>query len=150
MLTLFWDFNGPILEHYQDHGQAVSSARYCAMLEEKLKPAIRSKHRGMLTDGVVLHRDNARPHTAAATVETIRKLKFELLPHPAHCTDLAPSDYHIFGKIKNALRGRRFANDEEVKDAVHTWFGAQPRTFFTHEIRELVDLSNKCVDKLGD
>jgi hypothetical protein len=34
---------------------------------------------------------------AEMTIETIQKLKFELLPHPAHSSDLAPSDYHIFG-----------------------------------------------------
>jgi len=32
LLTLFWDFNGPILQHYQDCGQMVNSAWYCAML----------------------------------------------------------------------------------------------------------------------
>jgi len=37
MLTLFWDFNRPILEHYQDHGQIVSSAQYCVMLKEEFK-----------------------------------------------------------------------------------------------------------------
>jgi len=58
-----WNFNGPILEHYQDHGQTVNNAR--------LKPAIRCKRRGMLTNGVDLHHDNALPHTAAAIVETI-------------------------------------------------------------------------------
>jgi hypothetical protein len=46
------------------------------MLEVELKPAIRSKCRGMLSNGVVLKHDNAQPHTAAATVEMIRKLKF--------------------------------------------------------------------------
>jgi hypothetical protein len=54
--------------------------RPCATLEEELKPTNR---REMLTDGIVLHHDNAGPHTAAATVETIMKLKFELLSHPA-------------------------------------------------------------------
>jgi hypothetical protein len=34
MLTLFWDFNGPILERYTDCGQSVNSTQYCAMLEE--------------------------------------------------------------------------------------------------------------------
>jgi len=83
----------------------------------------------MLTNGVDLHHNNIRPHTVAATVEMIRKLKFELLPHPAYSPDLAQSDYHIFGPLKNALRGRRFANDDEVKDAVHTWLRAQLKTF---------------------
>jgi hypothetical protein len=56
ILTLFWDFNGPIL---QDHGQMVSSAWYYAMLEEVLKTAIRIQCAGMMTNGVILHHDNA-------------------------------------------------------------------------------------------
>jgi hypothetical protein len=54
ILTLFWDFN-------------------CAILEEEFISAICSKCKGMLINGVVLHHDNARCHTAAATVKTIQK-----------------------------------------------------------------------------
>ena len=32
MLMLFWDMHGPILVHFQAHGQTVNSANYCAML----------------------------------------------------------------------------------------------------------------------
>jgi hypothetical protein len=35
----------------------------------------------MLTNGIVLHHDNAQHHMAASTIEIIKKLKFELLPH---------------------------------------------------------------------
>jgi len=92
ILMLFWDFNGPIHKHYQDHGQTVNNAWYCAMLEEELKPTIHNKHRGMLTDEVVLHHDNCRPHMTAATVGTIKKLKYDLLPHPAYGPDHALPD----------------------------------------------------------
>jgi hypothetical protein len=40
MLILFWEINGPILEHYMEHGQIVNSARYSAMLKDMVKPAI--------------------------------------------------------------------------------------------------------------
>jgi hypothetical protein len=66
------------------------------MLEEELKLTIYNKHRGMLTNGVVMHYDNALLHMAAVIIETIQELKFELLPHSAQSPDLAPSDYHIF------------------------------------------------------
>jgi hypothetical protein len=56
MLTLFWDMNGPILEHCQE---TVNSVRYSTMLEEKLKPAIRCRHRGLLSKGVILLHNNA-------------------------------------------------------------------------------------------
>jgi hypothetical protein len=49
----------------------INSAQHCAMLEEELKPAIHNKHKGMLTNGIVLYHDNAQSHMAAATVETI-------------------------------------------------------------------------------
>jgi histone-lysine N-methyltransferase SETMAR len=50
----------------------------------------------------------------------VQQLGFELLQHPPYSPDLAPSDYHIFGPLKEALRGRGFASDEELKEAVHT------------------------------
>jgi histone-lysine N-methyltransferase SETMAR len=67
------------------------------MLKDKLKPAIRSKRRGLLSKTVLLHHDNARPHAAAARIETIKKINFELLPYPLYSPDLAPSGYHVFG-----------------------------------------------------
>jgi hypothetical protein len=71
MLMLFWFFNVPIPEHYQYCRQKVNSSQYCAMLEEELKPAIHSKHRGKPTNEVVQHNDNAQPHMGAATIEII-------------------------------------------------------------------------------
>ena len=39
-------------------------------------------------------------------IETINHLGFEVLEHHAYSPDLAPSDYHLFGPLKNALRDR--------------------------------------------
>jgi len=71
----------------------------------ELKPAIRSKRRGKLSKEILLH-NNARPHTAAHTLETLKQLKWEAMEHPAYSSDLAPSDFHLFRPLKNALRGR--------------------------------------------
>jgi hypothetical protein len=54
------------------YGQTVNSEGYSAMLKNKLKPAIRSKRRGVVSKTLLLHHDNARPHAAAATIETIQ------------------------------------------------------------------------------
>jgi histone-lysine N-methyltransferase SETMAR len=70
-----------------EHGRTINSERYSAMLTDKLKPDIRSKQSGFLSKTVLLHHDNARPHVAAVTNETIQKLNFELLPHPPYSPD---------------------------------------------------------------
>jgi len=82
------------------------------MLIDRLKPEIRSQRQGQLSKGIVLLHDNARPHTAAHTVETLQKLKYEVLAYPLYSPDLTPSDYHLFGPIKEGLRGRRFTLDQ--------------------------------------
>jgi hypothetical protein len=40
----------------------------------------------------IIHNRLACPHTAAHTVETLKKLTFEVLEHPLYSLDLTPSD----------------------------------------------------------
>jgi hypothetical protein len=63
--------------------------------------------------------------STSVTTGKILKLKFEVLTHPAYSPDIAPSDYNIFGLLKDKLCRCRFTN-KEVKDAVHLWFCMQP------------------------
>jgi len=70
LLTVFWDSQGPILEHYMEKDVTVRSVNYYNMLRNELRPAIRSKRRGSLTQGVLLLHDNARPHMAQLTINT--------------------------------------------------------------------------------
>ena len=120
------------------------------MLIDRLKPEIRSKRRGQLSKGIVLLHDNASLHTAAHTIETLQKLKFEVLAHPPCSPDLAPSDYRLFGPLKEALRGCQFTSEQELKEAVHAWLTAQPKKFFSEGIKKLVQRWKKCIGKLGD
>ena len=103
-----------------------------------------------MTQGVLLLHDIARPHTAHLTINTIRQLNWEVLEHPAYSPDQAPSDFLLFGPLKDALRGRRFAADDEVKEAVHDWLHSQPQTFFSNGIKKLTDRWAKCIEEKGD
>ena len=76
----------------------------------------------MLSRGIGLLHDNARPHTAAATQELLENFGWEQLDHPPYSPDLAPSDYHLFLHLKSFLGGKRFQDDDKLKDAVLNWF----------------------------
>jgi histone-lysine N-methyltransferase SETMAR len=114
-----------------------------SMLQRALKPPIHSKRRGRLSEGVLLLHDNAPPNTVAHTFETLRKLTWKVVEHPAHSPDLAPSDVHLFGPLKEALRGRRFGCDN-VKNAIHQWLHAKLRTFYYDGIKKSVGCWEKC------
>ena len=65
--------------------------------------------------------DNAHTHVADPTMDTNQKLKWNILPRPPYSSDLAPSDYHLFGPLKDHLGGKRFCNSEEVIQDVQEW-----------------------------
>jgi hypothetical protein len=54
----------------------------------------------MLTKGVFLLHDSARPHAAARTNALIKLFNWDIFDHPSYSPDLAPSDYHLFTKRK--------------------------------------------------
>jgi hypothetical protein len=62
----------------------------------------------MLTKGVVLLHDNVWTHTAARTNVLIKLLNWEISDHPPYRTDLVPSDYRLFTKMKVWLATQRF------------------------------------------
>jgi hypothetical protein len=66
MATVFWVRMGPLLVDFLPRGDTINAAAYCETLK-RLRPAIHNKRRGMLTRGVCLLHDNARPHTAGVT-----------------------------------------------------------------------------------
>jgi histone-lysine N-methyltransferase SETMAR len=78
---------------------------------------------------MLLQHDNARPHTCLRTREHITKLGWRVLPHPLYSPNLAPSDFHLFGSLKNALRETRFEGDNSVIEAVRKWLRRQEKSW---------------------
>ncbi|KAJ4443928.1 hypothetical protein ANN_05717 [Periplaneta americana] len=95
MWTVFWDRKGILLIDFLPRGETVNADRYCETLR-KLLSAIQNKRRGMLTAGVVLLHDNARPHTARRTAAVLTEFGWELFDQPPYSPDLAPSNFHVF------------------------------------------------------
>ena len=63
--------------------------------------------------------DNARPHTARQTQALLfEQFYCDIFEHPPYSPDLAPSEFFLITKMKEHLAGKRFANDEDLKNAV--------------------------------
>ncbi|GFO45461.1 histone-lysine N-methyltransferase SETMAR [Plakobranchus ocellatus] len=104
---------GVILLDILPQGQCINAARYCSTLD-RLKEAIRRKRPGLLRRGVVHQHDNATPHSANLTQQWLQRYSWEILLHPAHSPDLAPSDFHLFGTLKPHLGGMAFETEDDL------------------------------------
>ncbi|XP_039291117.1 WD repeat-containing protein 13-like [Nilaparvata lugens] len=84
---------------------------------------VQNKRRGMLTSGVVLIHDNARPPSAAVTKRLLDEFKWDVFDHPAYSPDLTPSDYHIFPELEKMLGGQSLRTDDALQDGGrnHWW-----------------------------
>jgi histone-lysine N-methyltransferase SETMAR len=110
-------------------------------------PIVKNKRPGKLSRGVLMLHDNARPHAAHTTWDTLRRFGWGVLDHPPYRPDLSLCDCHVFGPLKKTLKGRRFNSDEAVREAVEQW--VHPATFFVEGITKLVQRWDKCLNSGG-
>ena len=78
-----------------------------------------------------MQHDNARPHTSSKTMEHIVKFGWTVVLHPSYSPDLTPSDFNLFGPMKDGLRGQHFPSYDAVVRAVKQWATSAGADFFT-------------------
>jgi len=55
------------------------------------------------------------------TMEHTANLGWTVLPHLPYSLDLVPSDFHLFGPIKDRLCGQHFPSNDAITTAVKQW-----------------------------
>jgi hypothetical protein len=120
MASVFWDSEGTLSEEFLESGAAFNCERNMQRLM-KLKQRVRRFRPNKKIHPVLLLlllQDKAGPHTSLHTGEGLEIVGWSLLPHGLYSPDLAPSDFHLCGSLKEALRGRRFTKYDEQKHGV--------------------------------
>jgi hypothetical protein len=73
-----------------------------------------------------------------------------VLPHPPYSPDLAPSDFHLFGSLKDVLHGTHFEDVNSIIEAVRKWLCRQDNSWYQQGIHALVPCWHKAVQVDGD
>ncbi|CAF4956917.1 unnamed protein product [Pieris macdunnoughi] len=89
-------------------------------------------------------------HTSIVATAKINDLKTKLMPHPPYSPDLAPCDYLLFPNLKKWLGGKRFADNEEVIEAVNGYFEELDESVYRDGINRLEHRYEKCISHGGD
>ena len=143
MPTVLCDRKGVLLVNFMATGTTVNADRYCGT---KLRWAIQNRRRGMLSKGISILHNNARPHAACQTVTLVQWFGWKIIIHPSYSPDLAPSDLHQFLKLKEHLSGMRFNND----DAVQCFLNSMAVNWYDMGIRKLPICLQKCINQNAD
>ena len=72
------------------------------------------------------------------------------MDHPPCSSDLAPSDFHLFLHRRKFLGGKRFDDDNDLKDAVQKWLTSQAAAFYEEGIQnydKFLNIGGEYVEK---
>jgi len=94
--------------------------------------------------------DNAKPHFNQLVMDFLVGRKWETLEHPAYSPDMNPCDFDGIARIKRSLKGIRFTNEKELKEALKSSIdGINTRLEFKG-IKRLYDQWNDIIRNEGD
>ncbi|KAG5306013.1 MOS1T transposase, partial [Acromyrmex insinuator] len=95
-------------------------------------------------DWFLLH-DNAPAHTAILVAQFLAKRKVTVITHPPYSPDLAPADFFLFPKLKNAMKGDRFDDVPDIQRNVTRIMNSIPAEQFKRAFRHLYErFKNLC------
>jgi len=150
MLLTFFDIRGDVHCEFVPNGQTVNQVYYWEVLE-RLHEKVRQKRPEISANNSwILHHDNAPAHKALSVREFLATKQIALLEHPAYSPDLAPSDFFLFPKIKETLKGRHFDNSDDIRSNTMAALKVIPQNQFQNCFEGWTKRWRQCIASQGE
>ncbi|KFD56300.1 hypothetical protein M513_02755 [Trichuris suis] len=149
LATIFWDAEGILLIDYMEDGgtsRANTMQIYSSNFVSKSKKnAVETCPAKCCCCTTTLQLTEQRWRSLPlSSVDWAR-----LITHPIVRTLIAPSDYFLFGNLKQHLRGTVFSDDNEPKSAVQDYLNSRDKNFFLNGLMNLKSRGEKCIEVEG-
>ncbi|GFS21440.1 transposase [Elysia marginata] len=120
MFIVFFNYSGPLVVDILPQDTTMTATYYVQNVLSQVKSAINEQRPKVSTSRTLLFHDNAGPHKARVTTQSLRELGIQVLPHPAYSPDAAPCDFWLFPILKDRLTGRKFDHIQDLAKAVNS------------------------------
>ncbi|OHS93101.1 histone-lysine N-methyltransferase SETMAR-like protein [Tritrichomonas foetus] len=146
MVTVFWNPHGIIHIDVLPPNEKFNAAYYITAIMSKIVEFKNSNNYKKL----FVHYDNAKPHVAKIVKKYINENSLESVPHPAYSPDLAPSDFFLFGTIKEKVKGIVFESPSHLIQTIVQIFNEIPSETLFSVFAEWQNRLKKVIDANGD
>jgi len=117
IMIFAYDCKGVIMTDRVPSGKTVTAAYYRQFLQ-KLRRKMHANRPDLLENGVLILRDNARPHLGKDVRELLDRYSWEVLTNLPYSPDMSPPDFDLFPKLKINMRGVHFSKLEDLSASV--------------------------------
>jgi transposase len=149
MVTIVWNPNGFHLIDGLSNGSKFNPKYDTNKILSRVSEW-RQEQRGGATRRLIVHADNATPHTAAISTSFLEENGMTKAHHPLYSPDLAPSDFYLFGYIKRNLSGTSFDEREELLSAIVDILDSVEKATLNRVFLEWMERFRRCLDINGD
>lgn len=118
MMTIIWGVHGFFIVDFLPQGESYDSPYFIANILQPLFEKKQEIWSSSNKKSIWLHLDNSHVHNSKLCHQKYIEFGFRRAPHPPYSPDVAPSDFYLFGFIKEKLKGRKFTSLDELKEAV--------------------------------
>lgn len=149
MLTIVWNPNGFHLINVLSSGCKFNASHYVTNVLGPLTDW-RAVQAGGSRRKLIIHADNARPHVATVTQQFLEHNAMKRAPHPAYSPDLAPSDFYLFGYVKQLLAGQEFPDGEALVGAINAILEGIEKVTLQRVFLEWMERLRRCIEIGGE
>jgi histone-lysine N-methyltransferase SETMAR len=149
MVTIVWNPLGFHVIDVLPNGSKFNAKYYTNKILSRVSEW-RQEQRGGVARRLIVHADNARPHTAAISTSFLDENGMMKAHHPPYSPDLAPSDFYLFGYIKRNLSGTSFDEGEELLSAIVDILDSLETATLNRVFLVWMERLRRCLDINGD
>ncbi|GFR62429.1 transposase [Elysia marginata] len=147
MFTVFFNSRGSLAVDILPQDTKMTATYYVQDVLSQVMSAINEQRSKFSTSKTLFLHDNAGPHKARATTQSLRKLGIQVLPHPAYIPDLAPCDFWLFPILKGRLAGQKFHRIQDFAKAVNSELRTIPEEDYQGAFRITL---KRCIESHGE
>jgi histone-lysine N-methyltransferase SETMAR len=152
MIIIMWNSSGFLLVNVLPRRHKFNSDYYIteilSPIADWLSTQVRKGERKL-----IIHSDNACPHTAQRSLQFLKQNRMKKALHPLYSPDLAPSDFYLFGYMKRCLAGFSFENPDGLLHGIQGFLaGVQKVTLqavfleWMRRLRQCIDIDGEYID----
>ncbi|GFR69600.1 transposase [Elysia marginata] len=150
LFTVLFNYTGPLVVAILPQDTAETATYHVHNVFSQVKLAINEQHPKVSISRTLLLHDNAGPHKARATTQSLRELGIQVLPHPAYSPDLAPGDFFLFPIMNDRLTGRKFDRIQDLAKALKPELQTIPEEDYQGVFRKKQIRLKRCIESHGE
>ncbi len=150
MLVEFFDKKGLIYKEFLPQKTTMNAELYLNIFRCHHEQIYCVRPELWANNSRLFQQDNTPMHSAFKIRDFFAKNQVNVLNHPPYSPDLAPSNFFLFRKFKNTLKGHHFQNVEDIQKNLTAALQGIKEEEFSACFKQQKHRTEKCIQSRGN